>query len=157
MGAGQGILRVTLVVPSNKSLTKDSDTSLVQKAVPAIADSSIANTAPGKVSAFSGEERYFLYHDVDKRSDFIYSEPLVQLEKIIVADVEVKLTVKILISEEGLVDTVTVLDAVPSAIYNEEVVKALLQSRFSPAEKGGRKVKSQKILEIKFAAKGVVS
>lgn len=156
IGEGQDKFRVTLAVPSHLPPSAEAVTSSTQQDAPTLDTSSLSNSASVTVSALPADDHYFLFQEVDKRSDFIYSEPLAQLEKVIGSDTEVKLTVKILINEEGLVDSVTVLEAVPSDIYNEESVKALLQSRFSPAEKGGRKVKSQKILEIKFAAKGAI-
>lgn len=106
--------------------------------------------APALESALPEGEYYYHYYEVDTKSDFVDSTPLESLEKIISFNFEVKIKARVLINETGRVDSVAVLEAEPTILYNEAAINALLQSRFSPAEINGRKVKSQKILEIIF-------
>lgn len=149
-GEVQGMLQVNLALATQVSLSADAVTSLVPPATTNIDASSNVNSVRGLTDAPPMADRYFLYNEVDKKADLIYSAPIEYLEQINSSDEKGRVKVRVLINELGVVDSATVLEAEPSEIYNGVVLNALLHSRFSPAEKNGRTVKSQKVLEIKF-------
>lgn len=145
-GATAHSIKLTLQAPIS------STAAVVKAEAHSAAIAAEADPAPVLKSALPEGDYYFLYYEVDQRSDFVEATPLVNLEKIISSSFEVKIKARVLINESGRVDSVAVLEAEPSSRYNEATIAALLQSRFSAAEKNGKKVKSQKILEIKFEA-----
>jgi hypothetical protein len=146
----QVTLQVNLSLPAQVSLPADVITQLAHPAPGKVEASANAISEHGLLSALPVEDRYLHYDEVDKGADFIYSAPLENLENINSSDAKGRVKVRVLINELGIVDSATVLEAEPVDIYNGVALNALLHSRFSPAEKNGRMVKSQKILEIKF-------
>jgi hypothetical protein len=149
---GQDVLRVKLSLPVQASQPADTVAFNTPHAMSGVKAFPAANSVPGLIHVLPLEDRFFQYDEVDKRADFINSEPMFNLEQIFPSDAVFRIKVKVLINELGMVNSVTVLEAVPINIYDEKIVSALLHSRFSPAERDGRKVKSQKILELKFGA-----
>ncbi|HQS58183.1 MAG: hypothetical protein B7Y56_04460 [Gallionellales bacterium 35-53-114] len=145
-----GKLSFNFTLSSNISSPAATVIPLAQPVARSVAVSAVNEPAPVIESAVPEGEYYYLYNEVEKRSDFVDSTPLADIEKIISFNFEVKIKVRVLINETGRVDSVSVLEAEPTFLYNEAAINALLKSRFSPAEKNGRQVKSQKILEIKF-------
>jgi TonB family protein len=58
---------------------------------------------------------------------------------------------RVFISEDGVVESVQVVDVKPRrGVFEEAALEALRQVRYTPAEIGGNRVKSQKLIEVKF-------
>jgi protein TonB len=64
--------------------------------------------------------------------------------------VQGKVKIKILISENGLVDEVIVLSAVPEGLFEKAAIEAFRRAVFSPGKLLGQPVKSQVSLEVEF-------
>lgn len=61
-----------------------------------------------------------------------------------------KVMLLLLIDETGKVVDVSVVDATPPGYFEDSAVAAFRSARFSPAEKGGRKVKSRVLIQVSF-------
>ena len=58
--------------------------------------------------------------------------------------------ITLLINEQGGLDKVTVIDATPPGVFEEAALEAVNKLQFTPALKGGRRVRSQKTIEVVF-------
>lgn len=65
--------------------------------------------------------------------------------------VEGSVTLRILISERGLVDEVVVESSYPKGIFEESAIKAFREARFSPGKILGVPVKAQMLIEVDFS------
>jgi protein TonB len=57
---------------------------------------------------------------------------------------------KILINERGAIDDAVIVESEPKGTFEAAALNATLATRFSPAIRNGRPVKSQKMLEVLF-------
>ncbi|TEX46044.1 MAG: hypothetical protein CFR70_12065 [Rhodocyclaceae bacterium] len=65
--------------------------------------------------------------------------------------VEGVVTLRVLISERGVVDEVVVESSYPKGIFEESAVKAFREARFSPGKILGVPVKAQIVIEVDFS------
>jgi periplasmic protein TonB len=61
-----------------------------------------------------------------------------------------KVTLRILLSETGAIDDMTVMRAEPKGFFEDAAITAFASAEFSPGEVLGRPVKSQFIVEVEF-------
>ena len=95
--------------------------------------------------------RYYRSREVDAQAVPVSSGPLVYPELAYLSKLHGAVRARVFISEEGVVDSVQVIDAKPRrGIFEEAALEALRQVRYKPAELGGVRVKSQKLIEVKF-------
>ena len=59
-------------------------------------------------------------------------------------------TALLLIDESGRITDVSVVDASPQDVFEESALKALLTTTYSPAEKGGRAVRSRILVRLDY-------
>ena len=77
--------------------------------------------------------------------------PLIYPEIAYLSKLEGGVRARVFISETGVVDSVEIIAARPRrGIFEEAALEALRQVRYKPAEISGERVKSQKLIEVKF-------
>lgn len=115
---------------------------------------SSTNTKHGLSGISKMTDRYYQYYEVDKISEFVYTAPIVNVmlttDK---KDIKGRIKANVFINELGFVDSVIILEAEPTTDFNGVFLSALSRSRFAPAKKDGKIVKSQKIMELIFDTK----
>ncbi len=95
--------------------------------------------------------RYFRSSEVDEPAVPVERGPLVFPENAYVWKLAGSVRARVFINEEGGVDSVQIMEARPHrGIFEEAALEALRQVRYRPAGIGGRPVKSQKVIEVKF-------
>ncbi|MBI3374203.1 MAG: TonB family protein [Betaproteobacteria bacterium] len=87
---------------------------------------------------------------VDVRADPINDVMLEYPEQAFLEGISGKVVLMLLINENGSVDDVILGWADPPGYFEQVAVQAARETRFSPAMKSGRPVKSRKLVEIEF-------
>lgn len=95
-------------------------------------------------------DRYYASNEVDVRAEPIGDTPLVYPQLAYQQRIAGKVLVSILINQFGDVDNVTVVKAEPQGVFEEAALNAARSVKFSPALRGGRAVKSKKLVEVNF-------
>jgi hypothetical protein len=92
---------------------------------------------------------YYTTQELDVRATPVKMETTLALEKSLLLGRLVRVKLRLFISEQGNVDRFEVLEAdgLTSSVSLDDVTEI----RFRPAQKGGRPVKSQKVVELTFA------
>jgi protein TonB len=126
----------------------------------ALAESSAARAAaaPGIAGRKAQEgssvplvPRYYRSGEVDVQAEPVSSGPLVYPELAYLSKLRGTVRARVFISEDGVVESVQVVDVKPRrGVFEEAALEALRQVRYTPAEIGGNRVKSQKLIEVKF-------
>lgn len=99
-------------------------------------------------AASGGDSPYYAAREVDVRA-----RPLgeIQLSNPDLTGNERGIVVlKVLVNAEGRVDNVVVVRAEPFHTFGPGLLTPFLNARFSPARKGGRPVKSQLLVEVRY-------
>lgn len=96
------------------------------------------------------KSRYYFSSEVDVRAEPLQMQALIYPEQAYQMRLYGKVKLRVYVNEEGNIDSVDVVEATPPGIFETAALKALLSGKFSPAEKDGRKVKNQKLIEINF-------
>ena len=95
--------------------------------------------------------RYYRSGEVDVQAEPVSSGPLVYPELAYLSKLRGTVRARVFISEDGIVESVQVVDVKPRrGVFEEAALEALRQVRYKPAEIGGNRVKSQKLIEVKF-------
>ena len=93
---------------------------------------------------------YYLSSEVDTRAeplnevDLIY--PLIPYQQRIRGSVQLN----IFVNEQGGIDKVVVVEAMPPGLFEKAALQAVEQLKFSPAIKNGLPVKNRKTIEVNF-------
>lgn len=95
-------------------------------------------------------DKYFTASEVTVRATQINEIELVYPQPAYDKRIAGKLTLQILINEQGSVDRVSVLEAMPPGVFETAALAAARALKFSPALIYGRPVKSQKTFEVIF-------
>jgi TonB family protein len=112
-----------------------------------------ANTSAARVSGPDlglAPERYYNSREVDVRAEPLNPAPLIYPRLAYQNRVKGVVLLKVLINERGAIDDVLVVESEPRGTFEAAALNATLATRFSPAIRNGRAVKTQKILEIMF-------
>ena len=85
----------------------------------------------------------------------VYPQPLNRIEPAypqtaLTAEIVGSVTLLILIDESGRVTDVSVVDASPQDVFDESALQALAATAYSPAQKGGRAVRSRILVKIEY-------
>ena len=141
-----------LSVPSSSDAVADAG-----PAAPAVADtkSEPIRSDPGAVPELRPDlrfplERYYTSREVDVRAEPLNDPPLVYPQRAYEMRIRGKVTLRILINERGGVDEVLMLESEPHGVFEEAALDASRTLQFSPAMRFGRRVKSQKTIEVAF-------
>jgi TonB family protein len=95
--------------------------------------------------------RYYRSREVDVQAVPVSSGPLVYPELAYISKLRGSVRARVFISEDGVVESVQIVAAKPRrGIFEEAALEALRQVRYKPAEIRGSRVKSQKLIEVKF-------
>jgi protein TonB len=95
--------------------------------------------------------RYYRSREVHVQAVPVSSAPLVYPELAYVSKLRGTVRARVFISEEGVVESVQVVEAKPRrGVFEAAALEALRQVRYQPAEIAGVRVKSQKLIEVKF-------
>jgi protein TonB len=95
-------------------------------------------------------DRYYLSSEVDVRAEPIGETNLIYPQIAFQQRLPGKVTVSILINQRGGVDDVAIAKAEPPGVFEESALNAVRALKFSPALRGGRAVKSKKLVEVNF-------
>ena len=95
--------------------------------------------------------RYYRNNEVDAQAVPVSTGPLIYPEIAYLSKLEGSVRARVFISETGVVEAVEIIEARPRrGIFEEAALEALRQVRYKPAEISGERVKSQKLIEVKF-------
>jgi len=114
----------------------------------------LARPIPGAVPDLQPDprlplDRYFASTDVDVRAEPLNDPDLIYPARAYQMRVRGKVTLRVLINERGGVDDVTVIEVEPRGYkFEDAALEATRALKFSPAQRFGVRVKSQKTLEI---------
>jgi len=95
-------------------------------------------------------ERYYTSLELDVRAEPLNDPPLIYPQRAYQERTRGRVTLRILISQRGSVDEVTVLESEPRGMFEEAALDAVRSLQFSPAMRFGQRVKSQKTIEVEF-------
>ena len=95
-------------------------------------------------------DQYYTSREVDVRAEPLNEVPLIYPQQAYQRRIKGKVTLQIFINERGGIDQLVVVDAEPSGIFEGAVLTATEGLQFSAALKNGRRVKSQKTIEVVF-------
>lgn len=112
-----------------------------------------ANTSTAAVSGPDlglAPERYYNSREVDVRAQPLNEVPLIYPQLAYQNRVRGVVLLKILINERGAIDDVLVVESEPKGTFEAAALNATLATRFTPAIRNSRPVKSQKMVEIRF-------
>ncbi len=95
--------------------------------------------------------RYYRNNEVDAQAVPVSTGPLIYPELAYLSKLEGSVRARVFISETGVVEAVEIIEARPRrGIFDEATLEALRQVRYKPAEISGERVRSQKLIEVKF-------
>jgi protein TonB len=95
-------------------------------------------------------DRYYTSSEVDVRAEPVGDMNLVYPRLAYQQRIPGKVTVSMLINQRGGVDDVAVVKAEPQGVFEDAALNATRALKFSPALRGGRAVKSKKLVEVSF-------
>jgi TonB family protein len=95
-------------------------------------------------------DQYYTSRELDVRAEPLNDVPLVYPQLAYQRRIKGKVTLQIFINERGGIDQLLVLDAEPHGVFEGAALAATEALQFSAAMKNGRRVKSQKIIEVAF-------
>jgi protein TonB len=122
-----------------------------RSAAPATASRGVAGERAQAGSSVPLVPRYYRSREVDVQAVPVSNGPLVYPELAYLSKLRGTVRARVFISEDGVVESVQVVDVKPrSGIFEEAALEALRQVRYKPAEIGGARVKSQKLIEVNF-------
>lgn len=134
-------------VPTNNGLTSSDETAVSKSkntAVKLSQPQAIVPSVPQELSP------YYLSREVDIRAEPLKMQALVYPEQAFQLRQYGVVKLRVFINEDGGIDAVDVIESSPPGVFESAALNAMLSSKFVPAEKDGRKVKNQKLIEIKF-------
>ena len=95
--------------------------------------------------------RYYRSQEVDEQAVPLSTGPLVYPELAYLSKLRGTVRARVFISEEGVIESVQVVEVKPRrGIFEEAALEALRQVRYRPAQIAGTPVKSQKLIEVNF-------
>jgi protein TonB len=111
--------------------------------------------SPGAVARAPEEvalpiDRYYSTQEVDVRAEPVNDVDLVYPQRAYQNRTRGRVLLRMLISERGVVDEVSVVSAEPPGVFDDAALTAARAQQFSPALRHGRRVKSQKTVEVVF-------
>jgi TonB family protein len=95
-------------------------------------------------------DQYYTSREVDVRAEPLNEVPLVYPQLAYQRRIKGKVTLQIFINERGGIDQLSVVSAEPQGVFEQAALAATEALEFSAAMKGGRRVKSQKTVEVLF-------
>jgi protein TonB len=95
-------------------------------------------------------DRYYGPREVDVRAEPLNEVDLVYPQVAYQNRTRGRVRLNIFINQDGAIDRVEVVEAIPPGIFEEAALTATNALRFSPATKWGRPVKSRKAIEVVF-------
>lgn len=108
---------------------------------------------PGPVNLVTNQPKYFDSHEVDVTAVPIFTPPLLFPERAYLSRLSGRVRIRVFISETGTVDSAEAIETTPPHHpFTESAIASVQNTIFSPAVFQGRKVKSQKLIEVIFNA-----
>ncbi len=95
-------------------------------------------------------ERYLTSREVDTPARPRGNVPLLYPENPLIWKLRGVVRMRLLINEQGAVDSAEFVHAQPPGEFEEAALEAARRLRYDPAGKNGRPVKSQKLIEVTF-------
>ncbi len=123
----------------------------VTAAAPAQQRPGIAASRAQEGSSLPLAPRYYRNSEVDTQAVPVSRGPLIYPELAFVSKLEGTVRARVFISEEGVVESIAIVEVRPRhGTFEEAAREALRQVRYKPAEIAGERVKSQKLIEVIF-------
>ena len=121
-----------------------------RKHAPASQGPGTANAAASASDAAmrSPDTTYYSIRQLDIYPALMMRLALENLTKTLAADVRARALVELHISEMGVVDSATVLEAHPGGVLDAELTAVFLAARFTPAVRHGRAVRSRVLVRV---------
>lgn len=124
------------------------------KAEPAAAPPSAPDPAPVAVITTSVDLTYYSARDVD-----VHPRALREIVPDYPADADRrrlsgKVRLQLKLEADGRVSDVEIVSATPPDVFNESAIRAFREARFSPAQKHGRPVRAQVLIEVVYDWEG---
>jgi Gram-negative bacterial TonB protein C-terminal len=120
------------------------------------ADTRRGNLPDGRSAQFELDlpllRQYLTAREVDQRATPLDDVPLVDTPSGLRPGQTGKVILLLLINENGGIDSIATLEARPPGMFEAMARSAFASVRYSPALKGGKPVKSQKIVEIVYGS-----
>jgi periplasmic protein TonB len=95
-------------------------------------------------------DRYYKASELDVRAQPTNEVQLVYPKTAYEMRLKGRVVVNIFINEHGMIDALSVVNAVPVGIFEDHALAATRALTFTPAIKNGHAVKSQKLIEVTF-------
>ena len=123
-----------------------------ERAWPAMPASGLDAASTQARSSMPLAERYYRNSEVDVQAEPLVHGPLILPEQVYLSKVAGTIRARVYIDEQGTVVSVDIVHAHPvRGVFEEAALEALSQVRYRPAILAGQAVKSQKLIEVKFA------
>ena len=130
----------------------DEDRAAAERSSPPIAASGLDATRTQPGSSMPLAERYYRKSEVDVQAEPLVQGPLILPEQVYLSKLAGTVRARVYIDEHGTVVSVDIVHAHPvRGVFEEAALEALSQVRYRPAILAGQAVKSQKLIEVKFA------
>jgi protein TonB len=100
--------------------------------------------------------KYLGSSELDEPATPIEMAALVYPEKAYLNRIAGKVRLRIYISADGRIDKADIVAAVPAGHFEQAAIDAVQRTRFQPARKAGRPVRTQKLIEVEFDPYGPV-
>ena len=159
MGLSLSVVTAFIAPPESRLENQDFVTefdSLKNSITGKIAESPIESDTeriPGPINLITNSAKYFSNHEVDVAAIPVFTPPLLFPERAYISRLSGKVRVRVFISETGLVDSVEAVETTPPhQPFTDSAITSVQNTTFSPAIVQGRKVRSQKLIEIIFNA-----
>jgi protein TonB len=110
----------------------------------------VAVAPPAPIEAPLPLDKYFTAREVDVRAEPLNEVDLVYPKRAYQHRTRGQVRLTLYINQDGELDKVDVVHAVPPGVFEEAALEAARALRFSPATKWGRPVKSVKTIEVTF-------
>lgn len=93
---------------------------------------------------------YFQARELDSR--LMVLEPSVKLvyPEGVAENLDGRVVLRLLVSERGAIDDVVVMESDPAGMFEQSATAAFRNAQFSPGMKGGKPVKSQMVVEVRY-------
>jgi protein TonB len=130
---------------------KSTDSKIENRSDPPRAQEPISPPGGGIEVPFMRDPTYYPAKQLD-----VYPRPLTQIQldypaSAVMAKVDGRLMVLLLIDEFGVVNDASVVESRPEGFFEDAALEVLRAARFTPAQKLGRPVKSRVLLQVNYS------
>jgi TonB family protein len=159
MGIPGAVIKAIINSPESATGNRDStseDASLKTPTIGKLTEVPVESEderTPVKVNLNTSQPKYFGSREVDIAATPTFTPPLLFPERAFISKLSGKVLIQVFINEAGTVDSAIALETIPThQPFTDSAITTVQNTIFSPAMREGRKVKSQKLIEVIFNA-----